>query len=331
MNTLSGWFTRAFWVPVALLVFAELVCRIFFADDFTGRFDYGYMPSAGFHRTDGGVELERSGGRRFYPQSFAMPKPAGRKRIFTVGDSVTRGESLESAYPHQLELTLRARGYDSESFNLGVTAYGATRKRIVALQAVQYQPDLLVLHVNEANEGYDERDWNRALSYRSWHPRNWFLKSYALQRLYEWRTDRLFWKYLPEEIRTLRSVRTPDAAFAIAQNDPARLAEWNRRTRDRTVQTVRELTDAGVPVILITAAFYNKAHPQLNDDGLDEFARGLVGPRVAHVSTRELFAGESRLGAFFTDGLHLTEAGHRRMAQRLEQAAEPLLGPPDTR
>jgi hypothetical protein len=318
------WFTRAFWIPVAVLAVAELVCRVFYADGFTGRFEYGYLPGAGFFAVDGGVELRRSGGRRFYPQAFDMPKPAGRVRVFTVGDSVTRGDDVGDAYPKQLEKVLRARGHDVESLNLGLTAYGATRKRIVALQTLQYQPDILVLHVNEANEGFDERDWNRAESYRSWHPRNWFLKSYALHRLYEARTDSLFWKFLPEPIRTLRSVRTPDAAFAAARNDPARLAEWNRRTREKTAETVREVTAAGVPVILISAAFFDRRHPELTDDGLGAFAEGLTGPRVRHVSTLKVFVGQP-LTDYFTDGLHLTPAGHRRLAEELADASEALL------
>ena len=332
MNPLA-WFTRAFWVPVAVLVVAEVACRLFFATGFSGRFDYGYMPEAGFVAVPGGVELQRTGGRKFYPQQFAMPKPAGKVRVFAIGDSVTRGEGLDSAYPRQLERALRARGYDAESLNLGLTAYGATRKEIVALQVVQYQPDLVVLHVNEANEGYDERDWNRRESYRSWHPRNWFLKSYALHRLYEARTDSLFWKYLPEEIRTLRSVRTPDAAFAAARNDPRRLAEWNQRTREKTADTVRQLAAAKVPVIVLTAAFYDRKKPgaRLDDDGLDAFARTLAGPGVVPVSTLELFKAEPKLDDWFTDGLHLTEAGHERVGARLAQAAEPLLPPPASR
>lgn len=323
MKLLKGWSTLAFWAPVAALVVAEAVCRVFFVEGFTGRFDYGYLPAAGFFEEDGRVELRRSGGRRFYPQSFEMPKPAGRLRVFTVGDSVTRGEDLDSAYPSQLGRILRERGRDAESLNLGVTAYGATRKRIVARQALRYQPDLVVLHVNEANEGYDERDWKRRESYRSWHPSNWFLKSYAIHRLYEARTDRLFWKYLPEEIRTLRSLRTPDADFAIASRDPARLAEWNRRTRERTAETVRELRAAGVSVVLVSAAFHNEGGV-LTDDGLDAFTESLAGPGVRAVSTLALFRGLPR-HEHFTDSMHLTPAGNRRLAGGIAAAAEPLL------
>jgi lysophospholipase L1-like esterase len=320
--------TRAFWVPVAVLVFAEAVIRLFFAEGFTGRFDYGYLPAAGFVEVQGGVELRRTGGRKFYPQAFAMPKPEGRLRIFTVGDSVTRGDDPAEAYPAQLERALEARGHDAESFNLGLTAYGATRKRIVALQCLRYEPDLIVLHVNEANEGYDERDWNRAQSYRSWHPRNWFLKSYALHRLYEVRTDSIFWKYLPEPIRTMRSVRTPDAAFAAVMDDPATLAEWNRRTRERTAQTVQEVTAAGVPMILVSTAYFRgKKGTVLLDDGLDAFVAGLAGPRVRWVSTRELMAGLPR-EEYFTDSMHLSPAGHRRLAERFATLVQELVPAP---
>lgn len=318
--------TRAFLVPVVVLAVAELLCRLFFADSFSSRFDYGYAPAAGFSVDGDTVRLERSGGRRFYPQSFALKPDPATLRLFTVGDSVTRGETLASAYPQQLAEVLAARGVKAESLNLGVTAYGAARKDIVARQALQYAPGVMLLHVNEANEGFDERDRGKAESYRSWHPSNWPLKSYALHRLYEWRTDRVFWKFLPEEIRSLRSVRTPDAALSAALADPAMLARWHASAAERTAGTVQAVRAAGVPVVLIVVTRNDRENRRLDDFGLDAVARRLAGPGIAVVSCTEVFAPE-KPEEIFTDGMHLTEKGHRLLAERLADAVLAVRAP----
>ena len=63
--------TPAGLVVICLLGLAELGARLFFAQDISGRFDYGYNPQAGFaEHADGTVELFRAGGRRFYPKRF---------------------------------------------------------------------------------------------------------------------------------------------------------------------------------------------------------------------------------------------------------------------
>ena len=92
--------TPAFLMVVCLLVLAEVGARLFFAQDISGRFAYGYDPQAGFdeHR-DGTVELFRAGGRRFHPQSFQRRRPAGTFRIFVVGDSVPGGPATRRRIP----------------------------------------------------------------------------------------------------------------------------------------------------------------------------------------------------------------------------------------
>ena len=57
--------TPAFLMVVVILVLAEVIVRLFFAQDISGRFAYGYDPQAGFdERRDGTVQLFRAGGRR---------------------------------------------------------------------------------------------------------------------------------------------------------------------------------------------------------------------------------------------------------------------------
>ena len=70
--------TKAFLFAFALLCASELVVRVFFARNMSGRFDYGYNPTSGFEEhADGTVKLVRAGGRRFHPQSFKQQRPEG--------------------------------------------------------------------------------------------------------------------------------------------------------------------------------------------------------------------------------------------------------------
>ncbi|MCI0749106.1 MAG: GDSL-type esterase/lipase family protein [Nevskiales bacterium] len=318
--------TKAFGVPVGVLAVFELLCRLVFVDGFTGRFEYGYSPTAGFVRNGATVELHRAGGRRFYPQSFAQDKPAGRIRVFSIGDSIARGDGLELSYPSQLEHVLREQGLDVESFNLAVTGYGATRKHLVLQQALAYQPDLIVLHVNDFNEGQDARDWDRKRAFESWHPRQWLLKSWALRRAYEWKFERAFMKYLPGDVRLLRSVRDPTVEWIAAEQDPVKLQAWQHRSREKTRESVTLARVQNVPLILLTTAQYRPhSPPRLDAWGLDEFARGLTGPGVHHVATGELFVGQDYAAMFSGDGLHWATAGHRRAAEQLAPRVQQAL------
>ncbi len=107
---------------VLLLVLAEVGARIFFAQDISGRFAYGYDPQAGFdEKRDGTVKLFRAGGRRFHPQSFKRHRPPDTYRIMVVGDSVPRGPSFKEAYPWVLGEELQRQGrLRVESLNLAL-------------------------------------------------------------------------------------------------------------------------------------------------------------------------------------------------------------------
>lgn len=313
--------TRAFLFAAALLLGLEVTARLVFDDTFVGRFDYGYHPTAGFVELADRVELRRTGGRRFWPQSFALPKPGGRYRIFTVGDSVARGKSAEQAYPHLLGELLRARGHDVDSLNLSVPGYGVRRRLVVLEQALKYQPDLIILHLNHSNEYEDERDWRRAQEAKSWHPSQWLRKSYIIARLDEAKTERLFWK-LPPEIRATREVRDHDAELAAAQHGEQGKV-WEQFFRAKTLETVRLLQARGVPVLLLSKGKLDATRKQLDDFGQDAFVASLAGPGVYGASTRQVFARLPDPDPYFSgDGIHWRPEGHRLMAEALAPVVE---------
>ncbi len=308
--------TKAFLLSAVLLIGLEGLARLAFNDTFVGRFDYGYHPTAGFVELDDRVDLRSAGGRHFWAQSFAHPKPAGRFRIFTVGDSVARGNAVELAYPHLLGEMLRARGHNVESMNLSVAGYGVRRRLVVLEQALKYEPDLIILHLNHTNEYEDEREWRRAMDAKSWRPSEWLQKSYIIARLDEAKTERLFWK-LPTGMRSVREVNDHDAELAAAQDgDQGRV--WDQRFQEKTMETVRLLQARGVPVILLTKASLDTTRSHLDGYAQDTFAATLTGPGVSVISTRQVFSGLPDFAQYFSrDGVHWKPQGHRVMADAL--------------
>lgn len=303
---------HAFLLALVLLGATELAVRCFFARNMSGRFEYGYHPTSGFQEhADGTVSLVRAGGRRFHPQTFRQSRPEGTFRIMVIGDSVARGPSLESSYPRVLGAQLRREGLNVESFNLGVAGYGGQRKLIVLRQALKYQPSLVILHVNDSNEYEDEREYKRSEEFKSWHPRNWPMKSLVIRRLYEAKTEQVFWKWLPVEIRSQQSINDADAELSASMN-PEKLRQWAERVRRFTAESVRLVREAHVPILLITQAHAARdpnGRPFLDDQNLDEMIRPLVTNGVCSVSMKQVFA-PLPWRTLFADGSHLRREGH---------------------
>jgi hypothetical protein len=316
---MNRWITKAFLLVVALFCGCEYVVRVFFVRSMSGRFEYGYNPASGFKETkDGTVHLVRAGGRRFHPQSFSKVRPPGTFRIMVVGDSVPRGPSLESAYAYRVGEILRGQGIQAESFNLAVPGYGARRNQIVLREALRYQPSLIILHLNGSNEFEDERDWQRAQEFKSWHPRNWPMKSLLLRRLHEMKTERIFWRWLPQEVRSEGAANDAGDEIAAA-HDPEKTRRWNDLVREKTAEDVALALQAQVPLLLLTQARCERGpdgSDVLNDHGLDALAKSLAGETVSHLSMQEVLAGTD-FKKLFADGSHLRKEGHDRLAQAI--------------
>ena len=321
--------TKSFLLALALLCGCEVVVRVFFARNMSGRFEYGYHPTAGVVETgDGGVKLVRAGGRRFHPQSFAAQRPEGAFRVIVVGDSVPRGPSLQSSYAAQLGDQLRARGVRAESFNLAVAGYGARRSQLVLKQALRFQPSLVVLHVNDSNEYEDEREWRRAQEFQSWHPRNWLMKSLVLRRLHEMKTEKVFWEWLPTEVRTLGAVNDADAEVLASMNE-GKLREWDQLVVRTLAEDVALCRQAGVPVVLLTQVRFYRGEP-FAEPMLDTIARPLAGPGVFVLSMKQMFEGQP-IDKLFADSSHLRKEGHEVVARAIAELLERQRLMPETK
>lgn len=321
--------SKACLLFLALLAGAELIVRVFFARNMAGRFDYGYHPTAGFvEQADGFVRLERSGGRRFFPQQFTRERPADTFRIFVIGDSVARGKSVASSYAGQLAELLNTRGVKAEGFNLSLPGFGARRKHLVLEQALRYQPSLVILHVNGSNEFEDEREWRRREEFRGWHPKNWPMKSLVIRRLYEMKTERVYWEWLPTSVRNQRAFNDADAEVqASLSGDTTR--QWDELVRRQTADGVGLARQRGVKLLLLTQARSEKdadGGPRLNDYGLDAMAAALRGEDVSVLSMKGVLSPLD-WPPLFADSAHLRPDGHRVLAEALarELAAKGLV------
>jgi len=309
-------FSKAFLFCLVLLLGSEAVERTFFARRFQGRLEYGYNPETGFRETsDGTVNLLRAGGRRFFPQHFPITPTPGVLRIFAVGDSVPRGPSLRESYVQQAAACLSAAGTQAEGMNLCLGGNGVRRNSIVLERALRYQPDLVILHLNNSNEFEDEREWRRAVSSASWAPKNWLQKSFLISGIHEAKTEQIYWKWIPMKIRSRDLINDADAELT-ALNDAKQVGEWQKRVETVFQESIASARRLGIPVLIVsqcTISPESSAPRLLSDNGLDAFAATLTGPGVFHLSMKETLASVD-YPALFADGSHLRSKGHEILA-----------------
>jgi hypothetical protein len=317
---MKRWLPPAFLFAVLLLGLGELGARLFFAQDISGRFEYGYSPDAGFdERQDGTVKLFRAGGRRFHPQSFRRQRPPGTFRVFVIGDSVPRGPSFKDAYPWVLGRELRQRHIQAESVNMALPGYGGQRCQIVLRKALEFQPSLIILHVNDSNKYEDEREYRRSLEFKTWHPRHWPMKIFIFRRLYEAKVEKLFWRLVPEQIRLKFAASDPDAIVAASQG-PDESRERLELARVTTEGSIALARAHQVPVLLITqcSLILDGARSfHFEDRGLDTLGQSLAGQGVYYLSMREVFANLPDVRPFFSDSAHMKAPGHLLLARAI--------------
>ena len=322
-------FTKSFLLVLAILVIVEIAMRAFWSRGLSGRFDYGYHPTAGFVEKSGGaLDLVRAGGRRFHPQRFAQQKPAGTFRIMVVGDSVPRGPSLAEAYPTRVAEFVSARGIPAEGWNLCLPGYGAHRCHVVLTHALKYQPDFVIRHVNNSNEYEDEREWRRSQDFQGWHPKNLLMKSLLVRRLHEMKTEGVFWSLLPEKIRAQQGVNDAGAKI-IAMTDETQIRAWQERVRRFLKEDLDLCRKAGVPVLLVTQVRMRGTGKSatLDDSGLDDLARSFAGPGVDVLTMKEVLSATD-FAPLFMDTAHLNGRGHEILARAIAEKITPIAKPP---
>lgn len=321
--------TRAFVAACALLAAVEVGVRIGMPEFFENRYDYGFAANAGLHeQPDGRVELTRSGGRKFYPQSFPAVPPPGTLRIVTVGDSIARGATIEQAFPGLLAEALTRPGRPVESINLSVPGYGARRKLLVMRQVLHYRPAIVILQVGASNEFEDERDARRARDAAGWHPGQWLLKSYVVARLHEYILEYGLSRWLPPEIREAHAINDADDE-ARASLDPQRQRRWLQTFDEATDETLDALRASGATLIVVPRVHLETGpdgRTRLDDDGLRARLAPRLPPGSIWIDPRDAFGDAPDPALFGGDRVHWKPDGHRRIAALIAARIDALAG-----
>lgn len=302
-----------------ILAVLELVVRLTFTDNVSGRFEYGYHPTAGFVERGDTLHLVRAGGRRLLEQSFPIEKEAGKIRMVSVGGSVPRGPSLEASYSFQVGSILKDQGVPAESFNLAIGGFGSRRKHITLNASLKYQPDFALIHLNHSNEFEDEREYKRSQEFKKLRPKNIIMRSFIIRRLYELKTQKIFWSWLPEDIRRYQAVTDFDMEVRARMNK-GQVEIWNRQVADMLDKDIRASLAAGARVIIIVQSSWRPDEDGVSTlvrfDHLETLAASHASQDVRVVSMYDAFQGTDPK-EYFADPSHLRASGHKLIAQRI--------------
>ena len=232
----------------------------------------------------------------FNEQTFAIDKPAGTFRIFTVGGSTTYGRPFDDAtsFTGWLREYLQeaAPGRRWEVVNAGGISYASYRVVKLMEELVEYEPDLFVVYTGN-NEFLERRTYGELMA----EPRALTRGRLALQRLRLWAVG----------TRALRA--------------------WRQRSDDRyqLAGEVEELLDdsAGLDYYSRDAEFHRQVtrHFRLNLGRLVELARR-AGAEVILVTVPVNEKGFSPFKSQHADDL--PEGERARHAQLLAEAAAAL-------
>ena len=232
----------------------------------------------------------------FNPQSFAVDKPAGALRVFTVGGSTTYGRPFDdrTSFTAWLREYLEAAAPERpwEVVNAGGISYASYRVAGLMEELAEYQPDLFIIYSGN-NEFLEKRTYGRLLD----EPAVMIRGRMALQRLRLWALG----------TKAVRAVRK------------------RARTRYELTGEVEELLDssAGLDYYSRDAAFHRQVieHYRLNLGRMVEIAR-TAGAEVILVTVP---VNEKSFGPFKSQhGDGLSDGDRARHADLLAGAAAAL-------
>ncbi len=306
-------------IAVVALAILEFWAYFGFHESSAERNAFGYSRDASFSVEGSFVAITASASRRFWTQRYPRATPSGWKRIMVIGDSAARGASLDDSVAGALRRELNERcAMRTEVWNLSSPGYGSRRKHIVVDKALEFRPDLIIYHAGVTTEYEDSREWERYMEYHSWHPRHWVDQLPFLGRVKLSKLEQFYWQWLPEDVRAA-SLEDPLAMkiAAIASKTDSRY--WTPKMLSNLDRTVEEVREAGVPLVILVHAYFDRSRGRVIDAGLDEAITERYASRsgVMVASNRELFSSRPDASALFSDSSHWTSAGMNLVARAL--------------
>jgi hypothetical protein len=334
----AGWPLAALFA-CALLVLGELGTRAWFKppyvslDTYTSYYpnwpEYGFEGSRACFRVRDEMACARTQDMNVIPQTFPAKKPDGELRIVVVGSSVSwegsgRGQgSSEGNYPSRtLDLLHRAHpDRKLRLINLSVPGFGTTREVVRFREALEYEPDLLVVHVHDTNEiREDQRRAYVAQLHSGVAGKLLYLHSVAV--LKAWWSDFL-------SVRAARAVAAESGEDT--ESDAQKYERWQAGIQ-RNVQTMLGLARArGIPVVVVGPSRADRRHG-VRDRALNPIFEAQIGGSAQFLNVSALFTEEyaRRPRPLFKDNVHYSAEGTRlvaaALASRIEMALPALHG-----
>lgn len=305
------------WAALWLLGL-ELAARLLWSPAWVGRlaelepgFDLGFAFSRPQCEPDGASRTTclPTQYRPIVRQSFATIKRRGTLRSFTFGGSHAAGAG---AYTSSLIRSLKqdCRALRWEGLNFAVKGHGSARVRVAVNEALQHDPDLLLLDFGGTNEYEDERDQDQRARLHAgiW---NYLFASHAVV---------LGRKLLARRFPALRPTLASGDDEHVASRDPRNLARWQRSLADNYQAVINLARARGIPVIIVGRASLRAHAPGSRELANHRLFLSLAGDGVLLFDAHAAFAAvdEARRRSLFSrDRQHYSAAGQRLIADGL--------------
>ncbi len=294
--------------------------------------EVGYVisPSQQGWSNDGFMTVNALG---FRGAEVALPKPAGRRRIVLLGDSVTVGLGVgdQDTFGAQLESELRRGGHDVDVVNLAVSGYN-TRQEVglLARHLARLEPDLVLLgfYINdvEGSVGDNAKDTGTRIAAESAAPGQilhmevsgggWWnrrLRSsravYLLGRIVSRFSSRGEWgssRFMMEQ------------AMLQGQEPPELERGWTNV--EKALGDLKTLTAGRIPVGVIILPCKEQVTRQYDSPKYEQRVRGIVEKQTFFpIDPLPALSAEQPSHELFVpyDRNHLNPAGHRVVAHAI--------------
>ena len=238
----------------------------------------------------------------------------GEQRIVAVGNSFTFGVSVDRA--DRFTEIIETNNPNVEVVNLGLSGSGTDQQlRILELEGLRYQPDVVVHMVYLGNDLNDIRHMKRW----GW-PKPYYRVAGDTLELVK---PKITWR-----VRLRGELYLGEFLFRVIDNygSPHLLApEWSVPERD-SVPLFVELSRRMFDVALTNGAHYlvvlfnNREHDSQGRTKIaNRIGEELKKSGIAHIDLSSLISARVKEGEklFARDGIHWSEAGHKLAAQRI--------------
>jgi len=317
---------------LALLGVLELAVRIWFQPPHVALATYAaYYPLAMRYGADGTRACFRvrnefscisTQDMNIIPQTFAVKKPPHELRIVVIGASVSwegpRPAQSEGNYPSEAIARLAAAhpAANLRLINLSVPGFGSRRELVRFREALEYEPDLFIIHIHDTNEIREEqRSAYVAQLHAGLAGKLLYLQSVVV--LKHWWSNQL-------------GIHPPRAAAeASAEGEPETKSAQLARFLVNLEQNEQRMLDLArarsIPVILVAATRADTHDLQsVNGRSFNAFQAEHANGQVQFVDVPALFLDERAHGKrrLFKDGIHYSAAGIRVVARAVAERIE---------